>query len=170
MIRFSRTYGIAVLVALLFCIYTFSNSGHLHRLDEASHFALTESLALRGEIDTNAVAWTQWRTEASEASGAFGINGDVAAKKDLNGGPQIADDGTGPDCQSAHEPEVADDAVAFEFIGRDDEHETRPPGAGLRHASLARPLPAGDTKLCCNVKVEVKSPSGRTNVVAEWSG
>lgn len=74
----------AVLVALLFCIYTFTNAGHLHRLDEASHFALTESLALRGEVDTNAVAWLQERADVSDRSSsisAFGVDGDVVRRE-----------------------------------------------------------------------------------------
>ncbi len=67
--------------ALLFCIYVLSNSGRLHIVDEASLFSVTESLALRGQVDTNAIAWTQWVNSPGEVLGAFGPDGEVYSKK-----------------------------------------------------------------------------------------
>lgn len=76
-----RLYGAAVLIALLFSIYTLTNAGKFHIVDEVSLFAVTESLALRGEIDTNAIAWTQWVNSPGEVLGAFGTDGQVYSKK-----------------------------------------------------------------------------------------
>lgn len=70
-----------VLVSLLFCIYTLTNSGRLHIVDEASLFAVTESLGTRLEVDTNAIAWTQYVNSPGEVLGAFGDNGEVYSKK-----------------------------------------------------------------------------------------
>lgn len=81
MFRSSRSYGIAVLIALLFCVYTFTNSGRFHIVDEVSLFAMTESLALRSAVDTNAIAWTQWVNSPGEVLGAFGNDGTVYSKK-----------------------------------------------------------------------------------------
>jgi hypothetical protein len=58
-----------------------SNSGRFHIVDEVSLFAVTESLALRGEVDTNAIAWTQWVNSPGEVLGAFGPDGQVFSKK-----------------------------------------------------------------------------------------
>jgi len=76
-----RRYGVILLVALLFSIYTFTNSGRFHVVDEVSLFAVTESIALRGAVDTNAIAWTQWVNSPGEVLGAFGPDGDVYSKK-----------------------------------------------------------------------------------------
>ncbi len=81
MFQFSRRYGASLLAALLFCIYSFTNAGYFHNLDEVSLFAVTESVALRGEVDTNAIAWTQWLGAASDVPGAFGNDGEVYSKK-----------------------------------------------------------------------------------------
>ncbi|MGL4651819.1 MAG: phospholipid carrier-dependent glycosyltransferase, partial [Caldilineaceae bacterium] len=77
----NRAWGMLITAALLFCIYLLSNSGRLHIVDEASLFAVTESLALRGQVDTNAIAWTQWVNSPGEVLGAFGPNGEVYSKK-----------------------------------------------------------------------------------------
>ncbi len=77
----ARPYGLLLLSALLFCVYTLSNSGRLHIIDEASLFAVTESLGLRGQVDTNAIAWTQWVNSPGEVLGAFGPDGEVYSKK-----------------------------------------------------------------------------------------
>jgi hypothetical protein len=76
-----RTYGIIILVCLLAVIYTMTSSGKFHIVDEVSLFSVTESLALRGEMDTNAIAWTQWVNSPGEVLGAFGPEGDVFSKK-----------------------------------------------------------------------------------------
>lgn len=77
----TRTFGLLVLIALLVTIYTLTNSSRFHIIDEVSLFAVTESQALRGAIDTNAIAWTQWVNSPGEVLGAFGPNGDVYSKK-----------------------------------------------------------------------------------------
>lgn len=76
-----RQYGTVALVALLLIVYTLSSSGTFHIVDEVSLFAVTESLALRGEVDTNAIAWTQWVNSPGEVLGAFGTDGEVYSKK-----------------------------------------------------------------------------------------
>jgi len=81
MIWIRRNWGILVLASLLFCIYTLTNSGRLHIVDEASLFAVTESLGSRLEVDTNVIAWTQYVNSPGEVLGAFGSNGEVYSKK-----------------------------------------------------------------------------------------
>jgi hypothetical protein len=76
-----RRYGIFILIVLLYCVYVFTNSGRTHIVDEVSLFAVTESLGLRGEVDTNAIAWTQWVNSPGEVLGAFGSDGEVYSKK-----------------------------------------------------------------------------------------
>ncbi|HXF64467.1 MAG TPA: hypothetical protein VNK95_22745, partial [Caldilineaceae bacterium] len=76
-----RTYGILALVALLLSVYTLSHSSKFHIVDEVSLFAVTESLVLRGEVDTNAIAWTQWVNSPGEVLGAFGVDDEVYSKK-----------------------------------------------------------------------------------------
>ena len=76
-----RRYGVILLVALLFTIYAFTNPGRFHVVDEVSLFGVTESIALRGAVDTNAIAWTQWVNSPGEVLGAFGPEGDVYSKK-----------------------------------------------------------------------------------------
>lgn len=76
-----RNWGVIVLAALHFCIYTLTNGGRLHIVDEASLFAVTESLGLRADVDTNAIAWTQFVNSPGEVLGTFGPTGDVFSKK-----------------------------------------------------------------------------------------
>ncbi|MEZ4621260.1 MAG: hypothetical protein R2867_37955 [Caldilineaceae bacterium] len=77
-----RLYGATVLVALLFSIYLLTSAGKFHIVDECVvFFGVTESLALRGEVDTNAIAWTQWVNSPGEVLGAFGRDGQVYSKK-----------------------------------------------------------------------------------------
>ncbi|MCB9149846.1 MAG: hypothetical protein H6641_13910 [Caldilineaceae bacterium] len=76
-----RNDGPVLLMALLFCIYTLTNSGGFHIVDEVSIFAVTESLALRRAEDTNAIAWTQFVNSPGEVLGAFGPDGQVYSKK-----------------------------------------------------------------------------------------
>ena len=76
-----RVFGFLVLIALLVSVYTLSNSGRFHIIDEVSLFAVTESQALRGAVDTNAIAWSQWVNSPGEVLGAFGPDGDVYSKK-----------------------------------------------------------------------------------------
>jgi hypothetical protein len=76
-----RLYGATVLVALLFSVYVLTSAGKFHIVDEVSLFAVTESLALRGAVDTNAIAWTQWVNSPGEVLGAFGQDGQVYSKK-----------------------------------------------------------------------------------------
>lgn len=66
---------------LLLAIYTMSHSSKFHIVDEVSLFAVTESIALRGEVNTNAIAWTQWVNSPGEVLGEFGPEGDVYSKK-----------------------------------------------------------------------------------------
>ncbi len=77
----ARLYGILILAALLFSVYTFTNAGRLHIVDEASLFAVTESIGQRAQVDTNAIAWTQWVNSPGEVLGAFGPSGEVYSKK-----------------------------------------------------------------------------------------
>ena len=68
---------LAALVALLTIIYVLSSAGRFHIVDEVSMFAVTESVALRRDMDTNAIAWTQWVNSPGEVLGAFGEDGQV---------------------------------------------------------------------------------------------
>ena len=77
----TRRFGLLALVTLLASVYTMSNAGRFHIVDEVSLFSVTESLALRASIDTNAIAWTQWVNSPGEVLGAFGPNGEVYSKK-----------------------------------------------------------------------------------------
>lgn len=76
-----RAFGILILIGLLVSIYTMTSAGRFHIVDEVSLFAVTESLATRGEVDTNAIAWTQWVNSPGEVLGAFGPDGQVYSKK-----------------------------------------------------------------------------------------
>lgn len=77
----SRLYGLSTLLALLVTIYTLTNAGRYHIIDEVSLYAVTESLVLHGAMDTNAIAWTQWVNSPGEVLGAFGPDGQVYSKK-----------------------------------------------------------------------------------------
>jgi hypothetical protein len=77
----NRAFGLLVLVALLWSVYVLTSAGKFHIVDEVSLFAVTESLATRGQVDTNAIAWTQWVNSPGEVLGAFGPTGDVYSKK-----------------------------------------------------------------------------------------
>ncbi len=70
-----------LLVSTLICVYTLTNAGRFHIVDEVSLFAVTESVGLRGDVDTNAIAWTQWVNSPGEVLGAFGPDGQVYSKK-----------------------------------------------------------------------------------------
>ena len=72
--------GLALFI-FLFTVYFLSSSGGFHIVDEVSLFALTESLAKRGALDTNAITWMQWVNSPGEVLGAFGPEGDVYSKK-----------------------------------------------------------------------------------------
>lgn len=76
-----RIFGLLVLIALLVTLYTLTSSGRFHIVDEVSLFAVTKSQALRGAVDTNVIAWTQWVNSPGEVLGAFGPEGDVYSKK-----------------------------------------------------------------------------------------
>lgn len=76
-----RRYGLRLLITLLVLVYTFTNAGRFHIIDEVSLFALTESVAQRGAVDTNAIAWTQWVNSPGEVLGEFGPDGQVFSKK-----------------------------------------------------------------------------------------
>ena len=77
----NRAFGIVLLVALLFVVYTLTSAGKFHIVDEVSLFSVTEALAQRGAVDTNAIAWTQWVNSPGEVLGAFGPDGQVYSKK-----------------------------------------------------------------------------------------
>ena len=77
----STSIGHSILFGLLVSVYTMTSAGKFHIVDEVSLFAVTESLALRGEVDTNAIAWTQWVNSPGEVLGAFGEDGQVYSKK-----------------------------------------------------------------------------------------
>lgn len=77
----ARRYGMTAVWALLVTVFTLSHSGKFHIVDEVSLFALTESVALRGALDTNTIAWTQWVNSPGEVLGAFGEDGTVYSKK-----------------------------------------------------------------------------------------
>ena len=76
-----RFYGLTILIAFLVSVYTMTSSGKFHIIDEVSLFAVTESLSLRGEMDTNAIAWSQWVNSPGEVLGAFGEDSEVYSKK-----------------------------------------------------------------------------------------
>lgn len=76
-----RLFGVLILAALLTCFYTLTSSGRFHIVDEVSLFNVTASLAMRGAVDTNAIAWTQWVNSPGEVLGAFGPDGQVYSKK-----------------------------------------------------------------------------------------
>ncbi|HEY64059.1 MAG TPA: hypothetical protein G4O02_05755 [Caldilineae bacterium] len=78
--RYRRGLGLPLFI-LLFTLYFLSSSGGFHIVDEVSLFALTESVAKRGALDTNAIAWMQWVNSPGEVLGAFGPTGDVYSKK-----------------------------------------------------------------------------------------
>ncbi len=69
------------LFALLMAVYLASGSGRFRIVDEVSIFGVTESVAKRASLDTNAIAWTQWVNSPGEVLGAFGPQGDVFSKK-----------------------------------------------------------------------------------------
>lgn len=77
----NRSFGLVLLVAFLFVIYTLTSAGKFHIVDEVSLFSVTEALAQRGAVDTNAIAWTQWVNSPGEVLGAFGPDGQVYSKK-----------------------------------------------------------------------------------------
>jgi len=77
----NRSFGLLVLVALLWSVYVLTSAGKFHIVDEVSLFAVTESIATRGRVDTNAIAWTQWVNSPGEVLGAFGPDGEVYSKK-----------------------------------------------------------------------------------------
>ncbi len=77
----ARLYGMVVVCALLVAVYTMSHSSKFHVVDEVSLFSITESVALRGEVDTNTIAWSQWVNSPGEVLGAFGSDGEVYSKK-----------------------------------------------------------------------------------------
>lgn len=77
----NRSFGLLLLVALLWSVYVLTSAGKFHIVDEVSLFAVTESLATRGSVDTNAIAWTQWVNSPGEVLGAFGPSGEVYSKK-----------------------------------------------------------------------------------------
>jgi hypothetical protein len=79
--RTARLYGMMLVFGLLVAIYTMSHSSKFHIVDEVSLFAVTESIGLRGAVDTNAIAWTQWVNSPGEVLGDFGPQGDVYSKK-----------------------------------------------------------------------------------------
>lgn len=79
--RTARLYGMILVFGLLVAIYTMSHSSKFHIVDEVSLFAVTESVVLRGEVNTNAIAWTQWVNSPGEVLGEFGPEGDVFSKK-----------------------------------------------------------------------------------------
>src|SRR5690242_19157699 len=79
--RTARLYGMVLVLSILMGIYRRSNSRKFHIVDEVSLFAVSESIALRGEVDTNAIAWTQWVNSPGEVLGEFGPEGDVYSKK-----------------------------------------------------------------------------------------
>ena len=79
--RAARIYGMVLVFGLLVAIYTMSHSSKFHIVDEVSLFAVTESLGLRGEVNTNAIAWTQWTNTPGEVLGEFGPDGSVYSKK-----------------------------------------------------------------------------------------
>jgi hypothetical protein len=59
---------------LSFSLYLLSYSGNFHSSDEASMYAVTESLVKRGEFQTNKIAWMH-RTEAQV--GHYGVDGNI---------------------------------------------------------------------------------------------
>lgn len=77
----SRLPALLLLIALLFSVYTLTNAGRFHIVDEVSLFSVTESLARRGQVDTNAIAWTQWVNSPGEVLGANGPTGETYSKK-----------------------------------------------------------------------------------------
>ena len=77
----ARSAALWALFALLLAIYLATGSGRFRIVDEVSLFSVTESVAKRASLDTNAIAWTQWVNSPGEVLGAFGPEGDVFSKK-----------------------------------------------------------------------------------------
>ena len=65
------------LLFLLVAVYLLSYSGSYHSSDEISLLSVTESLAKRGELDTNQVWWLGLQ------QGIFGDGGDLYSRKFL---------------------------------------------------------------------------------------
>ncbi|MBE7551898.1 MAG: phospholipid carrier-dependent glycosyltransferase [Anaerolineales bacterium] len=77
-----RALGLSIGLFLL-AIYLLAYRGGFHSVDEASIFAVTESLVKFGRLNTDQIAWTQWTTSQAEAQGFFGRDGHVYSKKGL---------------------------------------------------------------------------------------
>ena len=79
-----RTTAIAFcLFMFLFACYMLAYSGQPHTIDEVVRFAVTESIAKRGQFDINQIAWSQWALSPATRQGSFGLQGDVFSKKGI---------------------------------------------------------------------------------------
>jgi hypothetical protein len=80
----ARTTAIAFcLFVCLFACYMLAYSGQLHTVDEVVRFAVTESIARRGQFDMNQIAWSQWALSPATRQGSFGLQGNVFSKKGI---------------------------------------------------------------------------------------
>jgi len=80
----TRTTAIAFcFFVCLFACYMLTYSGQLHTIDEVVRFAVTESIARRGQFDINQIAWSQWALSPATRQGSLGLQGDVFSKKGI---------------------------------------------------------------------------------------
>ncbi len=71
----------AALFLLLLVAYLLIYAGRFHVIDEVSVYAMSESLAKHGTLDTDQIVWTQWVRDAREVQGDFGPDGTVYSKR-----------------------------------------------------------------------------------------
>ena len=67
----------------LFGLYFLTYSGRLESSDSVSLYAVTESIAKRGELDTGPFIWDRWTAGYQDAQGDFGVDGEIYSKKGL---------------------------------------------------------------------------------------
>ena len=75
--------SLLALLVFLLNVYLLVYAGRFHVVDEVSTYAMSESLAKRGSLDTDQIAWTQWARPQREVQGAFGRGGHVYSQKGL---------------------------------------------------------------------------------------
>ena len=77
-------YVLALCLGLtLFGLYFLTYSGRLQSSDSVSIYAVTESIAKRGEFDASPFIWDRWTAGYQDAQGDFGVDGEVYSKKGL---------------------------------------------------------------------------------------
>jgi hypothetical protein len=79
----ARSWRLAqvALSLLLLAAYLLIYAGRFHVIDEVSVYAMSESLAKRGTLDTDQILWTQWVRAPREVQGDFGPDGTLYSKR-----------------------------------------------------------------------------------------